>query len=105
MRGPFKRLFGRSAPAAYVESRLERLASYPPMPPPPPGPEPIHQLTPSGPPVQAAPSVPTGPQVKLILADGSESPLPEDPELAARADYLMKSMLPPRPPAPDPKAP
>ena len=102
MRGPFKRFFGRSAPPAYVETRLERLASYPPMPPPPP-PVPA-AIIPAAPAVRA-PSVPAGPQVKLILADGSESALPEDPELAARAEYLMRSMLPPRPPAPGPDNP
>ncbi len=39
-------------------------------------------------------------RIKLMLADGSESSLPADPELSARAAYLVKSMLPPRPPAP-----
>ena len=97
MRGPFKRFFGRSAPPAYVETRLERLASYPPMPPPPPpAPDAVIPAVPAF----ETPPAPAGPQVKLILADGSESALPEDAELAARAEYLVKSMLPPRPPAP-----
>ena len=50
----------------------------------------------------AAPATAAGgsSRVKLILEDGSESALPADPDLAARADYLVKSMLPPRPPAP-----
>ena len=95
MRGPFSRLRRKSAAPAFVETRLERLASYPPMPPPPPPVLPLQA------PPQAAPARPSsGPQVKLILADGSESQLPADPELAARAEYLVKSMLPPRPPEP-----
>ncbi len=101
MRGPFQRLFGRSPAApAFIESRLERLASYPPMPPPPPATPP---LPPSAPKTAAEvrPTAPGRRQVKLILADGSESALPADPDLAARADYLVKSMLPPRPPAPE----
>ncbi len=98
MRGPFKRLFGRSPSApAFIESRLERLAFYPPMPPPPPA-----QFPPSVPEtaVEVLAAAPRRTQVKLILADGSESALPADPGLVARADYLVKSMLPPRPPAP-----
>lgn len=88
-----KRLFGRSAPPAYVETRLERLASYPPPPPPPP------VDLPSAAPIRP-PAAATRQQVKLIMADGSETGLPADPELTARAEYLVKSMLPPRPPAP-----
>lgn len=109
MRGPFKRLFGRSsAPPAFTEGRLERLSYYPPMPPPPPprGSASTSFLPPA--PETAAvvvPSAPGRPQVKLILADGSESALPADEDLAAKADYLVKSMLPPRPPAPDADAP
>lgn len=100
MRGPFKRLLGRrSSPPAYIESRLERLSQYPPMPPPPP------PATPQAAAAMQIDGAPTGlmtpSRVKLILADGSESALPTDPELTARADYLVKSMLPPRPPAPD----
>ena len=99
MKGRLRRLFGRSPAAApYIETRLERLSAYPPMPPPPPppgaasiGPEPTA-------PVAATPQGP--PQVKLLLADGTESALSDDPEFAARANYLVKSMLPPRPPAP-----
>jgi len=38
-------------------------------------------------------------RVKLVLADGTESTLPEDPELSARADYLVNGILKPPPPA------
>ncbi len=108
MLGPLKRLFGRAAPTPFIETRLERLASFPPMPPPPPAE--------AGSPIASDPQPhpgaieyagarpvtgPANPQVKLILADGTESTLLSDPELAARADYLVKSMLPPRPPGPD----
>ncbi|HEV3473312.1 MAG TPA: hypothetical protein VG408_08960 [Actinomycetota bacterium] len=108
MRGPFKRLFRRGAVAPpFIETRLERLASYPPMPPPPPAevgspavPDPQTQARVDSPGAEPV-TGPTHPQIKLILADGTESTLLSDPELAARADYLVKSMLPPRPPGPD----
>jgi hypothetical protein len=45
---------------------------------------------------------PSAPSMKLGLADGSMQDLPPDPELAARAEYLIKSMLPPAPPPPPP---
>lgn len=103
MRGPFKWLRGRSAPPAFIESRLERLSQYPPMPPPPPPVTPqaaptaefIPGTTPGSPPGLGGPA-----RIKLILADGSESSLSADPDISARAAYLVKSMLPPRPPAP-----
>jgi hypothetical protein len=33
------------------------------------------------------------------MTDGSERPLPEDPELVKRADYLVNAILKPLPPA------
>jgi hypothetical protein len=33
------------------------------------------------------------------MSDGSENALPDDPELAARAEYLVNGILKPPPPA------
>jgi hypothetical protein len=41
----------------------------------------------------------SGAAVKLLMADGSSSEL-DDPELAARAEYLVKNLLSPKPPGP-----
>ena len=43
---------------------------------------------------------PLKPGMKLMMSDGTMQDLPDDPELAARAQYLIKSMLPPAPPPP-----
>ena len=70
-----------------------------PLPPPPTQPaeqtEQFAQVPPQ--PVESAPS---GPAVRLVMADGTVQSLPADPELEARAAYLVKSMLSPPPPPP-----
>jgi hypothetical protein len=38
--------------------------------------------------------------MRLMMTDGTLQDLPYDPEVAARAEYLIKSMLPPPPPPP-----
>jgi hypothetical protein len=38
-------------------------------------------------------------RIRLIMADGSERALPDDPELSKRADYLVNAILKPPPPA------
>lgn len=38
--------------------------------------------------------------MRLMMTDGTLQDLPADPELAARATYLINSMLPPAPPPP-----
>lgn len=78
-----KKLFGRREPV--IETRPtegHRSRSIPPPPPPRPS------LSARG-----------GARVRLILADGSAQVLPHDPELAARADYLVNGLLKPPPPA------
>jgi len=67
-----------------------RPAATPPPPPPP-----------SLDPAAVPPSFrPTGTaRVRLIMSDGSENALPDDPELAARAEYLVNGILKPPPPA------
>jgi hypothetical protein len=47
-----------------------------------------------------APAAKTGPAVRLMMADGTVESLPADPELEARAAYLVRSMLSPPPPPP-----
>ena len=42
---------------------------------------------------------PSGANVRLLMADGSSSEL-DDPELAARAEYLVRNLLNPKPPEP-----
>jgi hypothetical protein len=36
--------------------------------------------------------------VRLVFDDGSEMPLPADPDLRKRVAYLLRAMLPPPPP-------
>lgn len=40
------------------------------------------------------------PAMRLMMEDGTMQDLPADPEIEARAEYLIKSMLPPAPPPP-----
>lgn len=117
MLATLKRLMGRSpSEPAFIETRLDRLRERPLMPPPPPPPPPSATIpaampvAASGIPPAAVPgaspvAVPRGtwdprpPRVRVVLDDGTVAPLESD-DLAARANYLAKSMLPPRPPAP-----
>lgn len=92
-----KRLFTRPKPAPVLDPVGYRLPSYLTpsdqslaMPPPPPPPLVGETLTP-GP-----------PRVRLMMEDGTVEGLPTDPEVEARAAYLVRSMLPPAPPPPNP---
>ena len=38
--------------------------------------------------------------MRLMMTDGTLEELPGDPEMEARATYLINSMLPPAPPPP-----
>lgn len=49
---------------------------------------------------EPVPNVGSGPSVRLVMADGTVQSLPADPELEARAAYLVRSMLSPPPPPP-----
>ena len=115
-----KRMLGHKGEGeAFIETRLERFASAGPPPPPPLPPlagrtgattDPLGSgLPPLAPP--APPSSPpqlaprpkaraSGANVRLLLDDGSTSEL-DDPELAARAEYLVKNLLSPKPPDPE----
>jgi hypothetical protein len=69
----------------------------------PPGYRLAHSSAPPPPPLTEAPGRgPVKPSMKLMLSDGTMQEMPADPELAARAEYLIKSMLPPAPPPPPP---
>jgi hypothetical protein len=85
----FGRWFTRTKPPVELDPPGYRLPSRVP-PPPPPISTTQHDL----------PSVAGAPTMRLMLADGSIQDLPGDPELTARAEYLIKSMLPPAPPPP-----
>ena len=86
------RWFARSKPPPVIDPPGYRLAhgSAPPPPSPPAHPD----IQPQTGPVK--------PSMKLMLSDGTLQELPADPEMAARAEYLIKSMLPPAPPPPPP---
>jgi hypothetical protein len=67
-------------------------SSMPPAPPPPrPEPAPLVRAAASRPKAKAS--------MHLMLQDGTVEELP-DPEMKARAEYLIQSMLPPAPPPP-----
>jgi len=74
--------FRRRRPETRVAAIRPPVRRSEPTPPPPPPPQP--QAT---------------SRVRLIMADGSERLLPDDPEIAARAQYLVNAILKPPPPA------
>ena len=85
----FRRLFGRAKPGPVIDLPGYRgVTTHRHMPPPPPPPPP------------AQPSKPSGPQVRLMMVDGTVQELPADPDLEERAAYLVRSMLSPAPPPP-----
>ena len=88
--GRFRR--SRSQPPSFIDPPGYRL-STPPAPPPPAG-----SVVDAS--VAAAPTAPGKPSMRLMMADGTVQEMPADPEMEARAEYLIRSMLPPAPPPP-----
>jgi hypothetical protein len=83
--GGLRRWFGRDKASPVLDPPGYRLPGrdIPPAPPP-------------------APAHAGSPSVRLMMADGTVEELPQDPDLAARANYLARSMLSPPPPPPPP---
>ena len=99
----FRRLFGRSKPVPVLDPVGYRLPPRAPLASPPPS-EPTVAPLPARAPEGASTVGPRGPQVRLVMADGTVAELPVDPELEERAAYLVRSMLPPAPPPPRPSS-
>lgn len=86
--------FGRTKHVTPVVAGPTRSA---PPPPPPPA---ATTLAPTSTPLREAAAPRARPAMRLMMADGTLQDLPYDPEVEARAEYLIKSMLPPPPPPP-----
>ncbi len=70
-------------------------------------PQPRHAVSVSVPPptpprhpaISATPPPLRRSRMKVLLTDGSEAPIPDDPELERRIAYLAHQILPPPPPS------